>query len=282
MAKSKNTGELKENHPLAKYTSWKIGGAAQLFYQPASIEDLSLFLKENVGANNHLPLRCMNITFLGFGSNVLIHDNGINGIVIHTKKLNKLIKKSKTIYAEAGASLARLPFLHGIPGSVGGALAMNAGAFGEEIWDYVIKIITIDHNGNLNERTPADFRINYRHVITPLNEWFVAAEFISQPKSKYSKKELLAKRAATQPLAEKTCGSVFRNPPGDYAARLIELCGLKGKQIGGAQVSPKHANFIVNNNNATAADIQNLIDLIKNEVWQKTGVELQLEVKILS
>ncbi len=281
MAKSKNTGELKENHPLAKYTSWKIGGAAQLFYQPASIEDLSKFL-------SFPRKRESSITFLGFGSNVLIHDNGVNGIVIHTKKLNKLIKgrgtarRAPTIYAEAGASLARLPFLHGIPGSVGGALAMNAGAFGEEIWDYVIKIITIDHNGNLNERTPADFRINYRHVITPPNEWFVAAEFISQPKSKYSKKELLAKRATTQPLTEKTCGSVFRNPPGDYAARLIESCGLKGKQIGGAQVSPKHANFIVNNNNATAADIQNLINLIKNEVWQKTGVELVLEVKILS
>ena len=274
-------GELKKNHLLAKYTSWNIGGPAKIFYQPTDIEDLSVFLKMHTGeytgpgeyTDSPLP-----IIFLGFGSNVLIHDSGIDGIVIYTKNLN-IIKKTRThIYAEAGSPLSRLQFLPGIPGSVGGALAMNAGAFGEEIWDYVIEVTTINQKGNLATKTPAAFTINYRQVTMPPNEWFISAKFILK---KPKKNNAAKKRAATQPINEKTCGSVFRNPPGDYAARLIESRGLKGKQIGDAQVSPKHANFIINKNNATAKDVENLINYVKTEVRKKTGVELVLEVKIL-
>jgi UDP-N-acetylmuramate dehydrogenase len=272
---TKLRGELKKNHPLAKYTSWHIGGPAKIFYQPADLEDLSVFLKIHTGEYTDSPLP---IIFLGFGSNVLIRDKGIDGIVIHTKNLNRTKKTSHTIYAETGIPLTRLPFLPGIPGSVGGALAMNAGAFGEEIWDYVIEVKTINQNGDIQTKTPTDFTINYRQVIMPPNEWFISAKFILK---KFKKNNAMKKRIAIQPINEKTCGSVFRNPPGDYAARLIESCGLKGKQIGDVQVSQKHANFIINKNNATATDVENLINYVTTEVHRKTGVKLTLEVKIL-
>ncbi len=275
---------IKNNHSLADYTALRIGGPARLFYQPDDLNDLIVFLQT-------LPQQEKNIILLGSGSNVLIHDHGIDGVVIHTKNLNRFEELNVSNFrAEAGLLCAKLakyyPFLSGIPGTVGGALSMNAGAFGGEIWNYVVEVETINRNGNLTIRTPNDFKINYRNVICPDNEWFVAGKFIFNKngisKNKQVIRNLTAKRAVSQPIGELTCGSVFRNPPGDYAARLIESCGLKGKRIGDAEVSCKHANFIINRDKATAEDVENLINYIKDQVKKQTGIDLLLEVKILS
>lgn len=266
---------LKYNHSLKAYTSWRIGGPARIFYQPKDLEDLKIFLE----TSNEI-----NIIWLGCGSNVLIPDAGIDGVVIHTKQLNNYNKKGNILYTEAGVPLTKLnkylPFLAGIPGTVGGALAMNAGAFGDEIWNHILEVTTINRNGNLTTRKPDEFQINYRNVKIPSNEWFVAAKFCLKP-TKQNPNQLMQKRAATQPLDQLTCGSVFKNPPNDYAARLIESCGLKGKQIGDAEVSQKHANFIINKGNASATDVVNLINYVKNDVYQKTGVDLIPEVRIV-
>jgi UDP-N-acetylmuramate dehydrogenase len=266
---------IKYNHPLKSYTSWRIGGPARIFYQPQDLEDLKNFLKTSTETN---------IIWLGAGSNVLIADAGIDGVVIYTKQLNNDHKNEDILYAEAGVPLSKLnkhfPFLAGIPGTVGGALAMNAGAFGDAIWNHIVEVTTINRNGNLKTKKPNEFQINYRNVKIPPNEWFISAKFLLEPTTQ-NHIQLMQKRVATQPLDQLTCGSVFKNPPNDYAARLIEKCGLKGKQIGDAEVSQKHANFIINKGNATAMDVANLINYVKNDVYQKTGVDLIPEVKII-
>jgi UDP-N-acetylmuramate dehydrogenase len=277
-------GKLKDNYSLTNYTSLRVGGPARLFYQPVNLNDLIVFLR-------NLPPQEKNVIWIGSGNNVLIRDSGIDGIVIHTKNLNKFEELDAFLLrAEAGFLCAKLakyyPFLSGIPGTIGGALAMNAGAFGDAIWNHVVEVETINRNGNLKIRKPDDFKVGYRNVICPGSEWFVAGKF-SFNKNDIDRNrriiyELAAKRAASQPIGELTCGSVFRNPPGDYAGRLIESCGLRGKQIGGAEVSCKHANFIVNKGNATAEDVENLINHVRNEVKRQTGIDLLLEVKILS
>ena len=267
--------QIKYNHPLKSYTTWHIGGPARIFYQPKDLEDLQQFLATTTETN---------IIWLGFGSNVLISDAGIDGVVIHTKQLNNYHKNDNVLYVEAGVPLSKLnkhfPFLAGIPGTVGGALAMNAGAFGDEIWNHILEVTTINRQGICTTKKPDEFQINYRNVKIPDNEWFISAKFCFQP-TKQNPKQFMQKRAANQPLDQLTCGSVFKNPSNDYAARLIEFCGLKGKQIGDAEVSHKHANFIINKGNATATDIANLINYVKNEVYQKTGIKLIPEVKIV-
>jgi UDP-N-acetylmuramate dehydrogenase len=274
--------KLKDNYPLTNYTTLRIGGSARLFYQPVNLNDLILFLR-------NLSSQEKNIIWIGFGSNVLIRDSGIDGVVIHTKNLNSFEELNTSNFrVEAGFPCAKLakyyPFLSGIPGTVGGALAMNAGAFGDEIWNYVVEVETINRNGDLKTRKPDDFKVGYRNVICPDNEWFVAGKFSFNKndidRNRRIVQELATKRAATQPIGELTCGSVFRNPPGDYAGRLIELCGLKGKRIGDAEMSCKHANFIVNNGKATADDVENLINHVRDQVKKQTGIDLLLEVKI--
>lgn len=283
-------GELRNNHPLAGYTSWRVGGKAKIFYKPADLADLQLFLQQ-------LPTN-VPIFWLGSGSNVLINDTGIDGAVIYTKSLNHIEELNAfTIQIEAGVTCASLAkyctkheliggaFFAGIPGTIGGALAMNAGAFDNETWDNIISVVTIDRQGNLHVRAPQDFNIGYRKVSGPKNEWFISAQFSftkGNPATINKQiKDLMLKRAASQPLGELTCGSVFRNPKNDYAARLIESCGLKGKQIGDAKVSEKHANFIINQGQATATDIKALIELIQTEVKKNYKVDLKLEVIIL-
>ncbi len=277
-------GKLKNYHSLAGYTTLHIGGPARLFYQPEDLNDLIVFLRT-------LPRQEENVVWLGYGSNVLIRDSGVDGVVIHTKYLNHFEELNASVFrAEAGLPCVKLakyyPFLSGIPGTVGGALAMNAGAFGEQIWNHVVEVETVNRSGDLKIRKPNDFKIGYRNVICPDNEWFVAGKFSfnkdNVDKNQHIIRDFTAKRAATQPIGELTCGSIFRNPPGDYAWRLIESCGLKGKQIGGAEVSRRHANFIVNKSNATANDIENLINYVRSEVKRQTGIDLLLEVKILS
>jgi UDP-N-acetylmuramate dehydrogenase len=203
------------------------------------------------------------------------------------------------IYAEAGVAspkvarfaanhdLTGAEFLAGIPGTVGGALAMNAGCYGHETWAYVSQVLTVDRQGATHKRAPREFRVSYRHVDPDerRDEWFLAAWFLF-PKgdgqaAREEIKRLLERRLASQPLDLPNAGSVFRNPPGDYAARLIESCGLKGRRIGDAQVSEKHANFIVNVGCALASDIEALIETVQADVKAKTGVELVREVRIV-
>lgn len=286
-------GEIKHNEPLYKHTTWHVGGLARQTFRPADTQDLRLFLSQ-------LP-KTEPILWLGLGSNVLIRDAGFPGTVIFTQYgLNSLKIHNNMIEAECGVTCAKLArfcadqgfsqgeFFAGIPGTIGGALAMNAGAFGGETWNYVVAVETIDHSGELHSRKPSDYHVGYR-TVESMNknheEWFTRAQFSFPvaPTSgdRASIKTLLAKRAETQPIGTFNCGSVFRNPPGDYAARLIEASGLKGYRNGGAVVSEKHANFIINDQHARAADIEALIIHVQQEVIKKQGITLHLEVKIV-
>jgi len=284
-------GRLLKDEPLANYSSWRVGGPADYIYFPADLTDLSTFLQT---LPPQLPLH-----WLGLGSNTLFRDKGVEGVVIMTQgSLHQLTQPSaQDVRAEAGvaaAQLARytarlgltgLEFMAGIPGTVGGALAMNAGCFGGETWQFVSKVETINRYGVIKMRPITDFAVSYRHVVKPDQEWFVAGHFSllagSKEKSLETIRLLLEKRNQTQPTGTANCGSVFRNPPGNYAGRLIEECGLKGKELGGACVSQKHANFIVNNQTATSSDIEQLIQEVGNVVEQKTGVRLIPEVCII-
>lgn len=298
-------GELRLNEPMSRHVSWRAGGMAARTYAPADIDDLVMFLRTNSGTGG--------LYFVGLGSNLLIRDGGVQATVVFTHwALRQITLLARTgtgeseieIHAGAGIAspkVARFAALHGaagaeflagIPGTVGGALAMNAGCYGGETWDLVKEVTTIDRAGALHHRGRGEFDVGYRSVKPVGNradEWFVAATFQvprgvsadAGEKSRNKIKELLSKRIASQPLQQPNAGSVFRNPPNDYAARLIEACGLKGTRIGGAEISRKHANFIVNAGGATAADIEALIDLAQNTVREKFGVELEREVRII-
>ena len=310
-------GELHMNAPLSKLNTWFVGGNAKQAYLPADVEDLSEFLKQ-------LPLEDEPV-FIGLGSNVLIRDGGIPNTVILTQgRLNELRMinelpspyslpqavegklEDKFFYVGAGVTCAKVAkfcvannmvqgeFFAGIPGTVGGALAMNAGAFGGETWPRVIAVETIDRMGKVRQRTPDEYEISYRTVVGPgigdpeqaeSQEWFVGAYFQlpngDGQETQQRIKALLAKRKETQPIGLPSCGSVFKNPPGDHAARLIEASALKGYSIGGAQVSPKHANFIINTGDATAQDIELLIHYIQDKVYQVHQIRLQTEVRML-
>ncbi len=284
-------GTLMFDASLARYTSWRVGGPADRFYIPADLDDLRSFLQ---GLTVDAP-----VYFIGLGSNLLVRDGGVRGTVILMHNvLTQLRLDGEHIYAEAGVTCAKLAkfcareskkgaaFFAGIPGTVGGALAMNAGCYGSETWDVVKRVLTIDRHGQLHTRSAAEFVPTYRHIEKPVaDEWFVAAWFEfeagDRDEAQAEIKALLAKRLASQPLNMPSAGSTFRNPEGDFAARLIEASGLKGFTLGGAQVSEKHANFIVNLGHATAMDIEMLIQHMQETVEAKQGVRLQQEVKIL-
>jgi len=284
-------GHLMENEPMARYTSWRVGGLADRVYKPSSIEDVQAYLASR-------PVDEA-IVWLGLGSNVLIRDGGIRGSVIYTRGCLKQMSYSDAdgLYVEAGVPCAHVAkfaadnnlldaeFLAGIPGTMGGALAMNAGAFGGETWKLVNKLVLINRQGERIERKANEFNVSYRHVSLAKNEWFVAC-YLKMPRGENLQgrekiRELLAARSASQPTNMPSCGSVFKNPPGDYAARLIELSGLKGKQVGAAQVSVKHANFILNTGGATASDIERLMNQVKTTVLDQHGVELEAEVRVI-
>ncbi|MDT8382955.1 MAG: UDP-N-acetylmuramate dehydrogenase [Gammaproteobacteria bacterium] len=285
-------GNLLLDEPMSKHTSWRIGGPADRYYQPADIEDLAQFLAQ-------LPAT-EPVFWLGLGSNLLVRDAGIRGTVIATSGVvNGLSQLDETtVRAEAGVACAKVArfcaraglsgsaFLAGIPGTMGGALAMNAGAFGGETWDVVAAVETVDRHGRLHRRTPNEFEIAYRHVRGPQGEWFIAAELQLEGGGNSDLllaeiKALLSKRSDTQPTQLPNAGSVFRNPEADYAARLIEACGLKGICEGAACVSDKHANFIINTGGATAHDVETLIERITHTVAEKMSVQLQREVHIV-
>ena len=283
-------GELRIDEPLSRHTVWGIGGPARRFYRPADVEDLAGFLADLAEGEG--------IFWLGLGSNVLVRDGGIEGTVIATGALDSIaIVDGARVWVEAGVAcpkvakfcaargLSSSEFFAGIPGSVGGALAMNAGAFGGETWDLVESVETIARDGSRHRRTSKEFSIGYRSVSGPGEEWFTAAELrLTHDEDRSARiriKELLRRRAESQPIGTRNCGSVFRNPSGDYAARLIEASGLKGERVGNAVVSEKHANFIINTGGATAADVESLITRVAKRVALDSGVHLEREVRIV-
>ncbi len=283
-------GELRMNEPMSKHTSWRVGGPAEQYYKPADLDDLAQFLG-GLDAN-------VTVSWFGLGSNLLVRDGGVRGVVIAGAGVSKALENLGAHRVRVGSSvpctqLARQcirwgygpsEFFAGIPGSVGGALAMNAGAHGDETWERVTKVKTLDRHGVIHERGKDDYTIGYRSVTGPADEWFVEAELqfdADVTPSMERQKEMLDRRRSTQPLGLPSCGSVFRNPPGDHAARLIEAAGLKGHRIGGAEVSPKHANFIINADDASAADIEALIDHVQKTVFEVHGVRLQHEVRMV-
>ncbi len=288
---SQKRGEEIYNVLLGGLNSWRVGGAAERLYHPTDVNNLGKFLRQ-------LPVD-EPITWLGLGTNLLARDGGVRGTVIATHAALDEIAYLGTnrVRAEAGVPCAKLArycancaltgaeFMIGIPGTLGGALAMNAGAFGGQTWDLVAAVETIDRRGRTRRRRPTDFAVAYREAHLPSEEWFVAAELELKPSdigtSLDEIRMLLAQRRLTQPLGKASCGSVFRNPPGDFAGRLIDTAGLKGHAIGGACVSDKHANFILNTGKARAADIESLIELVRQRVHAVHGVRLALEVRIV-
>ena len=300
-------GRFLYGEPMGRHVSWRAGGPAQRVYVPADIADLCLLLRGLPAAEP--------VHMVGLGSNLLVRDGGVKGVVVLLHgALRDLALEARTqgippapegsppgavVYAEAGVAapklarfcanheLAGAEFWAGIPGTVGGALAMNAGCYGAETWQRVIQVLVVNRAGRVAERLPQDYVIDYRHVALRAGheEWFLAGWF-RLPRgdgaaARETIRELLRRRIASQPLGLPNAGSVFRNPPGDYAARLIESCGLKGVHVGQAQVSEKHANFIVNLGGATAADIERLIEKVEDTVEARTNVRLVREVRVI-
>lgn len=293
VAASALRGELRLNEPMARHVSWRAGGQAARAYFPADLEDLCAFMS----TLHHDEA----LLFVGLGSNLLVRDGGYHGTVVFTHgALRTLRMDGELVYAEAGVASPKLArfvanqgreggeFLAGIPGTFGGALAMNAGCHGGETWQHVERVLMIDRQGRRHARRPEEFDVGYRHVAprTVRDEWFAAAWLRFAPgdgaAARLRIKALLEKRIATQPLQQPNAGSVFRNPPGDYAARLIQEAGLKGYAVGGARVSEMHANFVVNpENRATATEIEMLVGQIQATVKEKFGIELLPEVRIV-
>jgi UDP-N-acetylmuramate dehydrogenase len=282
---------IRRNEPMSRHTSWHVGGPAEVFFNPRDRADLAAFLRS-------LPEE-VPIHWVGLGSNLLVRDGGLRGVVISTLgTLDRLDRLNQTtVYCEAGVACARLAkqcvkwglgpaeFLAGIPGTVGGALAMNAGAFGGETWQHVVEVQTMDRRGREHNRLAAEYQVGYRSVAGPVSEeWFIGAKLKFEHKPGINEahvRELLERRKALQPIGEWSCGSVFTNPPGDHAARLVEASGLKGFRIGDASVSEKHANFIINHGHATSADLEQLIGHVQETVERQYGVRLNTEVRIM-
>lgn len=284
-------GELREQEPMSRHTSWKTGGNAEYYYVPVDIEDLSEFMSS-------LP-EDMVVTWVGLGSNLLVRDGGLSGVVIsvvgvlnqlefvdeNELKIGAGVTCAKASRFAAKQALAGIEFLASIPGSIGGALTMNAGAYDGDIWRYVKQVETINRKGERQFYSKDHFDIGYRSVSLASDEWFVSCSLILDitDKEEIEKniKQLLSERATAQPLGQHSCGSVFRNPENNYAAKLIDSCGLKGKQIGGAVVSKKHANFIINTGDASSSDIETLIEFVQATVFEKNAIKLIPEVRII-
>jgi UDP-N-acetylmuramate dehydrogenase len=296
LARTALRGRLLENEPMAKHVSWRAGGRAARAYVPADLADLQAFLRTLPDAEP--------VCFVGLGSNLLVRDGGFAGTVVLMHETHGEIRLDEDlVFAEAGVASPKVArfaathglegaeFLAGVPGTIGGALAMNAGCYGSETWEFVERVDTIDRHGAVRARTPRDFDTGYRHVALKggalgTDEWFAGAWFRFRrgdgARARARIKQLLAERVATQPLNLPNAGSVFRNPANDHAARLIEACGLKGHAIGSARISAKHANFIVNpGGKARAADIEALIEHARAAVLKRFGVALEPEVRII-
>lgn len=284
------------DEPMSRHTSWHVGGPADYYFRPRDAADLAAFLRALDPATA--------VLWIGFGSNLLVRDGGFRGAVIQTRgAFDELERRGpEEVWCGSGVACARLAkqcvkwglgpaeFFAGIPGTLGGALTMNAGAFGGETWRHVVSVETLDRAGVRRVRAASEYEVGYRHVRGPVErgesagEWFLGALLRFEPRPDASGEDiraLLARRKATQPLGQRSCGSVFTNPPGDHAARLIEAAGLKGCRIGGARVSEMHANFILNEGSASATDIERLIEHVKTTVEREHGVRLSPEVRIV-
>lgn len=294
-------GLMRENFRMARISTWGVGGVARRLFSPADAEDLLAFM--NGGAQNGEKKR-EKVLFVGHGSNLLVRDGGIDGVVVRTAPGLSTMHHfgGGEVYAEAGVAspkfakfcarevLTGAEFFVGVPGTIGGALTMNAGCYGYETWNAVSKVrALIDGDDDFVELPREAFDIGYRHCsylpkqgegITFVGAWFKFAND-DEGRAESLMKQMLKKRAASQPLGAASAGSVFRNPPGGYAGKLIAECGLAKMQIGGAQVSDKHCNFIINRGDACAADIEALINQVQKQVREKTGINLQPEVRIV-
>lgn len=278
------------NYNLAKHTSWRVGGNAKKYYAPKDLLEFLSVIDDHAAAET---------TILGLGSNLLVRDGGIDGIVVDTKQaLNAMVRSDKhMVYVQAGVpcakfarfcakeGLADAEFFAGIPGTMGGALRMNAGCYGSETWEFVNMVDIVHTKGGIRSYAASEFTFGYRHLDLPegsliLGAWFRFPQG-DAPTAIAKIKKLLEQRALTQPTGSRNSGSVFKNPKDDFAGRLIETAGLKGYQLGGAKVSEKHANFIINDDAATAADIEQLIYYIQSVVQDKHGIFLEPEVHII-
>ena len=284
-------GRLMHGAGMARLTTWGTGGAADRLYAPADADDLAEFLGSLEPGDP--------VLWVGLGSNLLVRDGGIPGVVILTSRGLGRIEEAGNgaVSAGAGVPCAKLArhcarkglaggeFLAGIPGTVGGALAMNAGAHGAETWDLVYRVETVDRCGRRRWRDRTQFDVGYRTVGGAANEWFTCADVRFVPDDPEAVRDrtrrLIRARAATQPIGQRSCGSVFRNPPGDHAGRLVDICGLKGLRVGGAVVSEKHGNFIVNDGTASSSDIEELIETVRSRVFAGTGIRLDPEVRVV-
>ena len=284
-------GIFLKNESMANHTSWRCGGNAAFFFEPRSIQDLAVFLASFEEKRE--------IYWVGLGSNLLVRDRGFDGVIISTAKfLNKIEWQSEysKLNVECGVSCAKiaresvkknmqgLEFLIGIPGTIGGALKMNAGANGNDTWQSIKSVDVISREGKIQKLDRGAFDPGYRKI-NGQNQWFVKASFELEPNQKKDGpakiKKFLSNRKVSQPIGFFSCGSVFINPKDQFAGKLIEECGLKGLRIGGAVVSEKHANFILNDKKASATDIEDLIELVRDTVYKKTGITLEREVKII-
>ena len=284
-------GEIRFGEPMASHTSWRVGGPADFWFVPEDKNDLAAFI-------TLLP-QSMPLLWMGLGSNLLIRDGGIRGAVVCTHRGLSSIRASalNEVSVDAGVACAKIAkfcaraglsgseFLAGIPGTIGGALAMNAGAYGKETWDAVNRAETLNRNGHLRVKCRSEFQSGYRSISIGQDEWFTGAVFQFDHKDpivvQKKIRNVLSDRSISQPIGSSNAGSVFKNPVDDHAARLIESAGLKGWRIGGASVSLKHANFIINDGYASASDIEKLILYVKEEVLRQFDVELKTEVHIV-
>ena len=291
LAQIVNPSNIKTNESLKTYTMTKLGGSADVFVLPETEEEAAAVVK--YAYQNEIPL-----LMLGNGSNMVVRDGGVRGIVISFTKFDEIRIDGEKIYAQSGAlikevsriaaanSLAGFEFACGIPGSVGGAMAMNAGAYGGEIKDIIIDCTVLTKEGERIVLSKEELELSYRKSIIAKKEYFVLSSNFQLKKGDQKEiDELVAdltfKRESKQPLEYPSAGSVFKRPPGYFAGKLIQDCGLQGKGVGGAEVSTKHAGFIINKGNATATDYIETIEMVKRTVKENFDVELELEVKIV-
>ncbi len=280
------------DEPMSRHTTFKVGGNAKIIIEPNSLENI----KNVVKFCNKNNLRYMAV---GNGSNLLVSDNGIDAVVIILGKdfsSIKLIDENK-IFVESGAmltklckfalenDLAGLEFAYGIPGTCGGAAFMNGGAYGGEMKDVLVYCECVDNNGDVKIIKGDDMKLSYRHSVFQENGYIITGLCLELEKGNHDEikdkmDDLLSRRKEKQPLEFASAGSTFKRPEGHFAGALIEQCGLKGASVGGAEVSVKHAGFVVNKGGATCSDILNLCEMIKNKVYNETGVTLEMEVKV--
>lgn len=283
-------GTYRENADMSKINWFNVGGLAEVVFRPADTEDLANFLKKKP--------RDVKVTILGVGSNLLVRDGGIDGVVIRLGRgFTEMHKEGNFIHAGAGClsfnvamlaahgSVGGLEFLSGIPGTIGGALAMNGGAYGSDVSSILVSADALDEHGILHHLKPEDIGYVYRGSTLPEGMIFVKGIFAGRPEERAfieaRIKQITAAREATQPIKSRTSGSTFKNPPNTKAWELIDAAGCRGLQIGGAQVSMQHCNFFINTGNATAEDIEMLGEEVRKRVLEKSGIQLEWEVKII-